>query len=69
MDQTDFVTDFSDTTRLWLNSRDKLLIKKAQSFLNLNWHTFGMSPIRIVSAGQLSGWYWYFGGEEKGLQT
>ena len=33
------------------------------------WHTFGISPIRIVLAGQFPGWYKYSGGAEKGLQT
>ena len=32
-------------------------------------HTSGIFDIGIAPAGQLSGWNWYSGGAEKGLQT
>jgi len=46
-----------------------LVVIKGKNIIHQDNITFGISPIRIVLAGQFSGWYEYLGGAEKGLQT
>ena len=46
-----------------------LVVIKGKNRIHQDNITFGISPIRIVLAGQFSGWYEYLGGAEKGLQT